>query len=305
MTSKTAVLFIIFNRVETTKKVFEAIRAARPEKLYIAADGPRKESTGDEEKCMATRNIVNHIDWNCEVKKLFQDKNIGSKYGVIAALDWFFENEESGIILEDDCLPSPDFFRFSNGLLEYYKNDHRVMHIGGTNLQFGQQRGNASYYFSRIASIWGWASWRRVWQRCDHKMSSFPQFEKQDQMTNLFPERRIADWMTNMSRNVYEEKVMTWDYPYAYSIACNNGLCITPNINLVSNIGFGNDATRTKDVSSVHASIPIGQIREITHPVLLVPDTSADLYQLSLSVDDIKKSNLPINKKRSHLRLAD
>lgn len=222
---------------------------------------------------------------------LVSGKNMGSKYGVIAAIDWFFENEESGIILEDDCLPAADFFEFSTDLLKYYQNDHRVMHIGGTNLQFGHQRGSASYYFSRIASIWGWAGWRRVWQNCDPKMSSFPQFEQEDQMINLFQDRRVADWMTNMSRTIYAEKVSTWDYPYAYSIACNNGLCITPNVNLVSNIGFGNDATRTKDSSSVHSDIPFGEMQKITHPFLFVADTEADIYQLSLSVNNVKKAN--------------
>jgi hypothetical protein len=294
---KTPVLFLIFNRPETTDRVFAAIRNARPQKLYIAADGPRAGVNEDILLCKQTRSIRNQIDWECEVKTLFRDENLGSKFSMISALDWFFENEEEGIILEDDCLPGNEFFRFCSTLLDHYRNDHRIMHIGGTNLQFGQKRGEASYYFSAIASIWGWASWKRVWKLCDHSMKKFPEFEEEDLMVNIFQDRKTADWITAMARHVYENKVIAWDYPMAFSIAINNGLCITPNTNLVSNIGFGENASHTKDASHVHANIPIGKPDEpLTHPLFLIPDRKADIYQLSLTINDVKQSQLKKSK---------
>jgi hypothetical protein len=301
-TLNTAVLFIIFNRTDTATKVFDAIKAARPERLYIAGDGPRKDVHADEINCNEARNIVTKIDWDCEVHTLFRQENLGTKYGIIAALDWFFKHEEEGIILEHDCLPTDFFFQFCSTLLSKYRDDTRVMHIGGTNLQFGKRRGNGSYYFSRISSIWGFATWRRVWKMYDEQMKMFPRFEQEDQMINLFSDRRIATWITNMARSVYEGKIANWDYPLGFSIICNNGLCITPNENLVSNIGFGDGATHTTDASHAHANIPLGKMTEIVHPLFFVPDGEADIYQLSLSVDNIKREDISrYNRDRNKL----
>jgi hypothetical protein len=288
----TPVLFIVFNRIDTAARVFEAIKAAKPRKLYIAADGPRKKVAGEEQKCMEARRVADKVDWDCELKTFFRDENDGTRYGIVKAIDWFFSHEEEGIILEHDCLPSPFFFEFCAELLAHFRHDHRVMHIGGTNLQFGQKRGDAAYYFSRIASIWGWAGWRRVWQGRDYEMTQFPLFEAEDQMINLFPERRIADWATAMARSVYEKKLVTWDYPYAFSILCNNGLSIVPNENLVSNIGFGAGATHTQNENDIHAAIPFGNLHVITHPEIYVPDSNADLFQLKLSVEQVTKQQL-------------
>jgi len=289
---KTAVLFIIFNRIDVTAKVFESLKAARPQRLYIAGDGPRKNVPGDEESCNEARSIVTKVDWDCKVYTLFNEKNQGSKYGIIAAIDWFFSQEEEGIILEHDCLPSDFFFEFCSTLLHYYRNDPRVMHIAGSNLQFGIKRGNASYYFSRIASSWGWASWRRVWQSTNREMIAFPQFEKEGQMMNIVSDRRIANWLISMLKKVYEGTITTWDFPHGYSIACNNGLCITPNENLISNIGFGEGATHTTDATDVHADIPLGKITEISHPRFFIPDSEADIYQLSLTADNVKQKDI-------------
>lgn len=155
---KTAVLFLVFNRPETTKTVFEAIRKAKPKRLYIAADGPRKHREGENEKVSSVRQIVTYVDWPCDVKTLFRDENLGCKSAVSGAITWFFNHEEEGIILEDDCLPHPDFFPFCESLLKRYANDERIWVITGNNFQNGIQRGEASYYFSRYNHVWGWAS---------------------------------------------------------------------------------------------------------------------------------------------------
>lgn len=301
----TPVLFLIFNRPDNTTQVFEAIRKVKPEKLYIAADGPRADIANDLISCAQTREIINLIDWPCEVYKLFRDKNLGSRYAITTAIDWFFENEEEGIILEDDCLPGTDFFQFCADLLVYHRNDIRIMHIGGTNLQFGRKRGNASYYFSAIPSVWGWASWRRVWQLYDSEMTKFPKFEEENQMINVFPDPKTAHWVSSMARMVYEKKVLTWDYPLAFTIGIHNGLCITPNVNLVTNIGFGSQSTHTKDSSHAHAHIPTEEINVISHPQFLMVDRSADQYQLSLSIDDVKSWEVNGKKKKTKSNLFD
>jgi len=213
---ETPILLIIFNRPDTTQIVFNAIRQIQPRVLFVAADGPRNNVPGDIALCEKTRKTISNIDWDCEVNLLFSDTNQGCGYGVSSAIDWFFNNTQAGIILEDDCLPNPTFFRFCEELLSYYQNDLRVMHISGNNFLFGKKRGNASYYFSRYTYNWGWATWRRAWKFYD---------------ANLVPE---------------ETRSHIWDAPWRLSVEKNNGLSVLPNINLVTNIGCGRiDATHT------------------------------------------------------------
>ena len=156
-----AVLFIIFNRPETTQRVFDAIRLAKPTRLYIAADGPRENKTGEKELCEQARKIAQNVDWDCEVKTLFQKENLGCGKAVSHAISWFFENEDMGIILEDDCLPHQSFFKYCEELLEKYKNNDRIGIISGNNFQKKRKIGSFSYYFSDIVNIWGWATWAR------------------------------------------------------------------------------------------------------------------------------------------------
>jgi hypothetical protein len=174
----TPVLFLIFNRPNTTEQVFEAIAKAKPRCLFVAADGPRTDKEGEAEKCQAVRDIIKRVDWDCEVKTLFREQNLGCKEAVSSAITWFFEQVEEGIILEDDCLPSDSFFSFCAELLEKYRDDKRIMMISGDNFQDGIQRGDASYYFSSVPWIWGWATWRRAWRLYDREMQTFPSFVK-------------------------------------------------------------------------------------------------------------------------------
>jgi len=282
--AKSPVLLVIFNRPSTTVQVFGAIRQYKPERLYIASDGPRAGRETDPEKIKQCRDIVSQVDWHCEVFHLYRDENLGCKFGVSSAITWFFEQEEMGIILEDDCLPGEEFFDFCTGLLDRYKHDERVMHIGGSNLQFGQKRGNKSYYFSSIASVWGWASWRRVWKNYEHDMPLFEEFRQEDLIYDIFAERRTAAWVQDILGLVYEDKIEAWDYRLAFSIVIRNGICITPNENLVTNIGFTDEGTNTTNSKDVHANIPIGEIGQITHPDFFIVNRAADIYQLNLSI---------------------
>lgn len=270
------VLFLAFNRPETTRRVFDAIRQARPAQLFIAADGPRQDRPDEIGKCAETRETVSAIDWPCDVKTLFREHNLGCRKAVSSAIDWFFDHVEEGIILEDDCLPHPDFFRFCREMLEFHRDDHRVMHISGTNFQGGIKRGNASYYFSRYAHIWGWATWRRAWRFYDVDMKSFPEFKISDAPRQVFPIRRERKRWLEILEKVYRNDVVfrTWDFQWSYALFKENCLAVTPNVNLVSNIGFG---TGTHASNSKYANLPYVSIEEeLTHPDELIPNTEAD-----------------------------
>lgn len=171
--ARSAVLLLIFNRPETTRRVFDQIRAQQPPRLYIAADGARPNRPEEAARCAETRAISTQVDWDCELHLLYRDQNLGCRRAVSEAITWFFEHEEAGIILEDDCLPADSFFYFCDALLEKYRHDERIHAITGTNLQMGKQWGEASYYFSRYTNIWGWASWRRVWKEYDSELSRY------------------------------------------------------------------------------------------------------------------------------------
>src|SRR5258707_6457605 len=175
----TAVLLIIFNRPETTKLVFEAIRKAKPARLYIAADGPREDVASDIESCIAARKAVENIDGDCKVESRFSNQILNCGVAPSSAFTWFFQHEEEGIILEDDCLPSQSFFWFCQELLERYRHDSRVMHIGGNNFLNGWQKdSDYSYYFSRSGFIWGWATWRRAWEKFDFEIRKYEEAKR-------------------------------------------------------------------------------------------------------------------------------
>ena len=241
------ILFIIFNRPDTTIQVFNEIKKIKPSKLYVVADGPRVGKEGEQEKCEETRKIIDLVDWECEVFKNFSDVNLGCKKRVSSGIDWFFENVEQGIILEDDCLPDQSFFRFCEELLDKYKNDERVGMISGDNFQFGRVKNEASYYFSRYSHIWGWATWGRAWQKYDVNISSWPQIKKDKILNKVFSNRRDFYYWSAIFDDVYNNKIDTWDYQWSFTCFVNNYLSAMPSVNLISNVGFNQDeATHTK-----------------------------------------------------------
>lgn len=273
---QTPILFIVFNRPDTTKRVFESIRKARPAKLYVAADGPR-ENKQEIERCDETRKIIGLIDWPCEVRTLFQDKNLGCKWGPITAIDWFFKNEEMGIILEDDCLPDPSFFSFCSELLDYYKDNEQVMHISGNNFQGGIKRGEASYYFSKYSHSWGWATRRRAWDKFHPALDNFFNFDK-EKLIEKVPISKNAQkfWIKNLRQTIKGND--SWDSLWMYTIWANDGLCVIPNKNLVSNIGFGENATHTKKSSDVLNSLHVETLGDIIHPMTIIQNEVADNF---------------------------
>ena len=272
----TPILFLIFNRPGTTKLVFEAIARAKPRQLFVAADGPRPDRDGESEKCREAREIIKRVDWDCEVKTLFRDNNLGCRVAVSAAISWFFEHVEAGIILEDDCLSSDTFFPFCAELLDRYAADERVMMISGDNFQEGIRRGDASYYFSQIPHIWGWATWRRAWKRYDVSMTTLPAFLKEGLSNCIFPNIDIRNYWLSAFIATYEGRIDTWDYQWVYAILSHNGLSICPQVNMVTNIGFGADSTNTLDSTNRYACMQRFDIRDIIHPWFLSGEMRAD-----------------------------
>ncbi|MBW2166433.1 MAG: hypothetical protein JRG74_10190 [Deltaproteobacteria bacterium] len=272
---KTAVLFMVFNRPDTTKQVFEAIRKAKPPRLYVSADGPRADKAGEAEKCKEVRRIAMQVDWDCEVKSLFRDQNLGCKVAVSSAIDWFFENEEEGIILEDDCLPSQSFFWFCEELLIKFSDDPRVQHIGGTN-PFDTELTTNQYYFSKFNRIWGWASWRRSWNNYNVEIKMWPSIKKENYHKRILGEA-VGRYYEKIWDAVYQGKIDTWDYQW---MLCRmlQGMAIIPYVNLISNIGFGENSTHTTTNNSKLSNLPRGEIIfPLQHREYFVMDYKKDL----------------------------
>jgi hypothetical protein len=257
------ILFLIFNRPDSTLKVFEEIKKAKPSRLYIAADGPRNEA--ENEKCKGARDVVNLIDWSCEIKTLYRESNLGCKNAISSAITWFFEAEEEGIILEDDCVPNQSFFSFCSELLDVYRNNDQIMHIGGSNFQPNSDD-KTSYYFSNYNHVWGWATWRRAWSKYDGNLTDFPEYLNENRISKILGSQLIKySWLYKFWK-LYRNKIDTWDFQWTYTIWNNNGISITPTRNLVSNIGFNEEATHTKSKNDRVSDLRTEHLDIIVHP---------------------------------------
>ncbi len=273
----TPVAFIIFNRPETTERVFNEIAKAKPPKLLVVGDGARINCEGEAAKVLATRAILNRVDWSCEVLTNFTEVNLGCKKRVASGLDWVFEQVPEVIILEDDCLPHPTFFRFCQELLTYYRDDQRVGMISGDNFQFGHRFNDDSYYFSNINHIWGWASWRSRWQHdYDVDLKHWPKIHNEGRIADWFGSKIEQDNFADCLEKVYQGKIDTWDYQWQFASRLNGRNAVMPNVNLISNIGFGVDATHTTGESKF-ASLPTAPIEfPLKHPVALFASITLD-----------------------------
>jgi hypothetical protein len=261
----TPVVFIIFNRPQTTQKVFEVIRQVQPPKLFVIADGPRSQQPEDLQKCAATREIIDQIDWDCEVFKNYSEINLGCRQRVSSGLNWVFQQVEAAIILEDDCLPHPSFFQFCEELLEKYRHTENIFVISGNNFQLGQKRTSNSYYFSRYNHLWGWATWRRAWQYYDNRMEQWLPAKQNNLLSQFFstPEA-IQYWSSRFQANY--NGFNSWGYAWTFACWYHQSLTILPAVNLVSNIGFGIEATHTQTIDFV-ANLPTAAMQfPLKHP---------------------------------------
>ena len=276
------VLLIVFNRLDTVKRVFEPIRAAKPKRLYVAADGPRKDREGEAGRCAEVREwILSQVDWDCEVRTRFLEENIGCGLGPSTAISWLFETEDRGIILEDDCVPHPDFFVFAEQMLEMYGARRDIMAVNSSNFQ-PDLIGDGSYYFSmQNGPFCAWATWKDTWQTFDYSMNRYARavIEKNLKRYYHVTERERLWWM-DIYDGLIEDRYhgSSWDYQYIFAIWANKGKSIVPNANLSTNIGFGPEATHTKNPDSVTANRPLQGILPIMLPTGEEISRKADLF---------------------------
>jgi len=242
---KTSVLFMVFCRPDTTAQVFEAIREARPTRLYVAADGPRDGREGEAEQVGKVREIATAVDWPCEVKTLFREKNLGCKAAIQTAISWFFEHEEQGIILEDDCLPHPDFFRYCEFCLNEFASEPSVWHINGNNFAADKSLyGQDNLAFVGLPQVWGWATWADRWNAAGQ--NTFYLNEAANERWSNWKISRLAKVLKLSHLEALKSGLDTWDYQWQISVLNSFGLAVSPSANLISNLGDGADATHTR-----------------------------------------------------------
>ncbi len=301
---KTPVAFIIFNRPDSTQKVFDAIRRARPSQLLVIADGPRINRPDDIERCASARAVIDQVDWDCEVLRNFSDKNLGCGVRPATGISWVFENVEEAIILEDDCIPHPTFFHFCEELLDQYRFDQRVMHISGNNYWSGYHQRSDSYIFSRYPLSWGWATWRRAWQHYDFDMRLWPEINQKNVLQDLLVDQHTVETWTRIFQDVVHKDLGCWDYQWILTCWLQNGLSILPNVNLVSNIGFGLDATHTfstdsSSADSLQLNVPSEAMAfPLKHPNSMLWDSQIDRF-----IQDVYYDYFPKLPKRIRLKL--
>ena len=281
MSSLPPILLLTWRRPNTLRQVINAIRPLAPCTIYVSCDGPDLRRPGELEQVEAVRNVIaTEIDWPCNIEKLYSDTNLGCRLGVSRAINWFFNNVEEGIILEDDCVPHPDFFAYCSTLLERYRYDTRIWCISGSNFQNGIWRGDSSYYFSRYNHCWGWATWRRCWQHYDGNLAFWPDLRDSTLLSSIFDNSNEKAYWSNLWSKLSDFGIPdSWAYRWTFTCIANGGLTALPNRNLVSNVGFGLDATHTTG-KVITTSISDG-ILPISHPSFILRDSLADTYTFS------------------------
>ena len=273
---ETSTALFIFNRPKETAKVLDAIRQVRLRRLFVVADGPRKDVPEDAEKCALARAVIDGVDWPCEVHTNYSDTNLGTRRSISSGLDWVFAQVEEAIVLEDDCVPEPSFFPYCEELLQRYRDDPKIMVISGANLFKRFQATEDSYYFSRYPLIWGWASWRRVWQQhYDVDIQRWPELREQGWLKRFLRPLEAQYWgrIFDQVRDGYD----AWDYSLLFACWLNDALALHPRRNLVSNIGWSADATHTTDPECVLAHLPSYPMTfPLRHPGRLERHAEAD-----------------------------
>jgi hypothetical protein len=247
------VALFVFNRPDVTRRVFEAVKRARPRHLYLVADGPRSDRPGETEACAEVRRIITAVDWPCEVSINFSPKNMGCRLRMSSGIDWVFKNVDEAILIEDDCVPSPQFFDFCRCMLERYRRDTRIGMVSGTNCMSHRADFPGSYFFSRYPHIWGWATWRRSWVLYDQNMYKLEAAKNTRLIENITGDDSLARFWYSIFEKVRSGEIDTWDYQLFFTSFCNSWLNVIPSKNLVTNIGDGPHATHRKDDSEFTA----------------------------------------------------
>lgn len=244
---ETAVALTIFNNPDATRRVFAQIAAARPQRLFLIADGPRAEKPGEAELVEESKRIATAVDWNCKVETDFATENMGPRNRIISGLNWVFSRVEAAIFLEHDCLPDPTFFPFCFELLERYRNHQQLGFITGFNPLEKRFPFEFSYYFSRVAHLWGWATWRHTWREYDEHLTGWPEVKKAGLLKLLFPHEKVVKYWSMVFDNMHSKAwTTTWDYQLTYTCWTRNWVNIVPRKNMIKYIGFVPGALHTK-----------------------------------------------------------
>ena len=280
MSFDTPILLIFWKRADLVLQVIQALRPHAPAKIYLASDGPRSDVEGEAYVVQHVRSEVEKaIDWPCQIFRRYSDLNQGCRLGPANAISWLFEEEEEAIILEDDCVPGEDFLPFCSAMLEHFRGDERIWCISAANFQRGVWRGEGSYYFSRYSLTWAWATWRRCWKHVDLDLMSWPSVRDHGGLLNLFENEDERQYWAAIWERMYSVAMpVTWDYQWNYACFINGGLSIVPNVNLVSNIGFGDAGTHCLDAQHPLANWATERLKLLHHPYGFLPDRSADRW---------------------------
>jgi hypothetical protein len=292
----TPILLLAWRRPHTLRLVVDAIRRVTPSRLFVACDGPNPDRPGEAQKVAETRAIIDHeIDWPCQVKVQYSETNHGCRDGVSSAISWFFEEVEEGIILEDDCVPHPDFFSYCTTLLERYRHDTRIWSICGSNFQLGNRYGQASYFFSIHGDSWGWASWRRAWQHYHSAEQLWFELCNTGRLLDIFPiSTEQSYWKIILDKLFIEGTPSSWAYQWFLTSWMNNGLHAWPNVALVSNKGYDFEGGTHPFDAGPFASADLQGLGIITHPTFVLPSRDADEFaflhrRFGLTMIDRKK----------------
>jgi len=301
MIEQVPVLLTIFNRAEKVRRVIEALRQIKPFYFFLAADGPRPEYPEDNEKCGLARQTALKIDWSCDLKTRFLDKNIGCDPAVSSAIGWFFEHVDYGIILEDDCIPHPDFFSFCDELFHRYADDQRIMQISGF-APYAEREYPYDYHFSRTFRCSGcWGTWRRAWKYFRFSLEQHREDEAREMLKAYYSDyatcRRQYLKFCQFKKGIYNY----WDFLWNMACYSQNGLCIVPEKNLCLNIGFDPDATHTKDMPTVFENLKVSPLSfPLRHPPFVFADSRPER-----GLERIINRSLPFKSRcRLHLRHA-
>jgi hypothetical protein len=271
------VLLVAFRRPDLTRQAFDVLRRVQPPALYIALDAPRPSRLGEAAACAEVKSVLRNIDWPCTVHRNYAEANLGSGGRVPSAISWVFEQEEECIILEDDILPSESFFYYCQELLDYYRDELRVMTISG---QLGDPRHGEtkySYFFSKYTRTWGWATWRRAWKLYDHQLTKLSAFEASGALRKRCFNRREEAFLRRMLALITTNRLNAWDFRWLIACWIHNGVTATSGVNSVTNVGFRSDATHTFAASHGHLSFRASAVKfPLHHPPAIIEDRKRD-----------------------------
>lgn len=271
----TPVAIFIYKRTQNLTLIFASLKKIKPKTLYLIADGP-KDASEIAQVENTRKNLELLIDWPCQVHKNYSNTNLGLKKRFNSGINWVFNQEDQAIFLEDDCIPDPSFFRFCDELLEKYKDDERVFSISGNNFQFGKEKSKESYYFSKYPHIWGWATWKRSWEKYDSEMSDWHSRRQTNWLREVTDGFIISKFWKYIFDRLSSGKINTWDYQLTYASFKSRALNIIPSINLVTNVGYGTDSTNIKSLNKTIGVPTVPMQFPLVHPTKMKVDAVSD-----------------------------